>query len=266
VATLADLPASYKLLAPAGGNAFEGDWDAEGRRHAGRILLPWEDAEAGMQAIAGVPTVLSGALVRRVPLESPYVPGMYATSLRHRGVGVDGAITPSRPYSHVMVDVVFETPRWPLEGSSAYTSFRFTGNVQRITLPNTYYTFAGQAGALAVVEQNVGRDVGAVGVEIGRHWVADPTISMAVLLPLLGKVSTQPVTIGALTFAAGTLLFPTTMSDIRIPAQGEINATLALTLSWRELPWNMAIRPDGAANLLSPLPFATADLNAIFAA
>lgn len=264
MAIIADLP-PYTLLAPPDGSGFEGDYEQDlPRRHRLRFLFAWEDLEDALEVIAGKPETVSGAYVRSVPLQSPFVASMYARSFTHRGIGVDTNISASRLYSNALVDVTFETPRFALEGSNAYTSLRFVAATEKVTVPNTYYTISGETGADAIVEQNIGLDVGTLGVEISRHWVADATETMATLLPLFGTVNSLDVSFGSLVFPAGTLFLPRGTTDLQVPLGGEIGTTIAITLQYRSLPWNQVIRSGGVAGTLDPAPYATADHNAIF--
>jgi hypothetical protein len=80
---------------------------------------------------------------------------------------------------------------------------------------------------------------------------------------LFGATNDDVFTIRNMSFPAGTLLFPSAASELRIPLGGDLSSTLGVTLQYRALPWNKVINSLGNHDTLVPAPVPTADFDVI---
>lgn len=264
MSTTADLPATAKLLNnPQGNGVYQGDIDEKGRRHVLSWKVPWEDHNDFLETAGGTPVVFTSggsSVTVMVPLKFPYADNMYAKRITYRGEGSDKLVDDARLYPWVIVTVEFGTFDYAVESATPFLTIRYRASASFATIPNVPFRF----GTGEKLGQDVGVLVGEYAIEVTRHRVADLGSLIAILKPLVGMVSSTSITIDGVTYAAGTLHFPTFEGTEQTFVLGNSQQELSYAVLYRSIPWNSALRSDGVVDVLIPAPYPTADMTSLF--
>jgi hypothetical protein len=260
MSTLADLPPSAKILVGRNGQfRFAMNGDAVNQRLAFKVT--WEDSPAFLQAVIGTTATVNG-LVRRIPLQNPYLSQLYAIGISDcQGQGSDENISDTRPYPWLIYTVDFAILPYGVSGDSAFLTLTHDDAGRTVTVPGQNYTFADDG---SKIDQNVGLPIGGTAVQFTLHQLPSLPGFLSVVLPLVGKVNSTAVTVAGVTYPAGTLYFETFGTGSQRSAFGVETHEGSISLVYSALPWNQAIKPTtGLPANVSPAPFQVANLNAL---
>lgn len=257
----ASVPARRKpTLLTGQGSIFRGTLDENGLVHECSWKVGIEDLPAFLNYAWGwttTTTTTNGTTTttstRGPRLGSPYFPGTVATGVSFEGVGADGPINPARPFSHARVAVRFGWLPFGTDGSQPYVDVRWRGKSTLATIPNARTQFSNGE----MLDFDSGVWLGSVSVEVTLHQLVNWQTSLAILMGLMGKVSSDAVTLDGFACSAGTLMMPTFDAAKSVASMGSPQQTLTIPLEYRSLPWNQAIRSDGVADTVSPAPYVT---------
>lgn len=259
MSTLADLPPSAKILVGRNGQfRFAMSGESVNQRLAFKVT--WEDSPAFLQAVIGTTATING-LVRRVPLQNPYLPQLYAVGISDcQGVGSDANISATRPYPWLIYTVDFAILPFGVSGDSAFLTLNHDGAGRTVTVPGQYYAFSDGT----KIDQNVGIPIGGHAISLTVHQLPSLINFMAVATPLEGKVNSTTLTVAGISYAPGTVFFETFGTSSQKSAFGVATHEAGISLIYSALPWNKAIKPTtGLPDDVSPAPFQTANLNAL---
>jgi hypothetical protein len=266
MATILDLPAScrHDLLDDQSGGGWFGELTRDGRRETLTWKVPFEDLDAFLTTAAGKVETWggTGGVTVLVPLVSPFNSNLWAQRISYRGSGADEATSYLRPTPWVGVQVDFGTNPFPMTGDRPFISTRVQGVANQVTLPNIPFHFSNGW----ELQQDISVSVGEIAFQVTRHWVPDVDYATATLFPYLGHTNSVAITVGYITCAVGTLLFPTFDTQFQLSAQGDIQSSLSYAVHYRPRPWNQALRADGVWDNLTPAPFPSSDISALFSA
>lgn len=275
MSTWLDLPSSVVDRGILCNPLDQGNWGGEstvrGRGLTAKIVAPWADWVDTLQVIEGLPETIGGVL-RKVPLECPWLAGMWATSATWSGHGASDAPAPdpgsgpvdwtlAAPFTHVVFEVRFETPVFPFDGDEAFTSVRVVGSADKVTVPGNFWKYVDTDGD--PLDMNLGVDVGKIAIETTRHWVPSPSAAFGVMVPLMSRVNSHAVVLGGYTFDPGFLYFPSFQISSVLGGGNTIQTSVTYPLVYRSLSWQQVIGTSGTAVDVFPAPYLAGDLNAL---
>ncbi len=202
---------------------------------------PASELEDQLEAIAGPLTVYStgwgGSVTRRLPMEHPERPGLFAVRAQAEGMGRSSA---SGLYSWYKLTVEFDSPPYQLTGDTPFMSIRRAAGVSHITVPGMYLR--------QVSDNKVLNHDGAVPVPVVHYLVTvfglsainDVAISDAMAAPLNSSTLYLP---GA-TIAAGYALFNSVEDQNDFSYGGVVTRSITYKFAFRStMKWTEIISP-----------------------
>lgn len=262
MSVFADLPASVLHLNDPDKNGPMGYREAPGLREmVMNLLVPWADMTAFRNVVVGSQVTFGSgpnAYTRVVPLQCPWDPGLYATALEGKYRGGDSAITPIRPYSHVIFSVTFGLIPYGPGSDAPYRSLQAVGALRSVTNPSEGYTFSnGEPLDHGVAIQHMTTSY------LYTLYQVPDIVSAENALRELGStpVNDSPLTIAGRTFDAGTVMLESFTTDTVQSVGGVLQSNLQVVLNWSALPWNSLVRSDGEIDEVSPQLYQTGDLS-----
>jgi hypothetical protein len=270
MATTADLPVTAALMAnPLGAGAYAGHVDALRREERMTWRVPHADFEAFIAAVLFKQETI-GTLTRFVPLLHPYAAGLYALGIDFHAFSpndeVDVDLDPY-PWKAIDCAVTFGPLPYTVEGANPFLSIRGRANPKRITRPNTPYSIITDADAfLERVAQDITIPSGEIAIEITWHEIVDLPAALAIVVPLLDRTNSTPLSIPiiGLDAEAGTIHFQSTDFGLSVNTGANIKSTLGISLLYRDRDWNRVVASKdphkGDFLRLDPPAFRTADL------
>lgn len=203
-----------------------------------RPELAWDfvKAIAGSVEVFGTPG--GGVIERRIPLELPESPDLFARSYDMTYRGRNRESNDPTPYGWVEVRVEFAVPPFNFQDQE-WTSYRSQGAANYITIPNRMFYFADG--------EETHADIGVLVPErdmiYTRHWLPDVTACEDLCTAMQGRINSQPFR----RCPAGTVLF---LADSLATSTGILGGQLAsdiqLSFRYRAVPWNFALHPIDA--------------------
>jgi hypothetical protein len=145
--------------------------------------------------------------------------------------------SPGRLYSHAKIVCTFKSVPYGNDGATPFLTVRAVGSSEQVTIPGTGYTFTSDGSpikqdssfAIATTTYNV-TIFQAVGVDEA----------------LYATLAANPVnSIPFLNFDAGTLRFDTWEYTQTQNSNFAKSYQIGFNFSWRAIPWNRVLRPDG---------------------
>ena len=264
------VPKGWRLLNnPNGTGAASGEWTMGGGTRSLRFCVAFSDVESFCQQVAGVPTIYGAgggaSIVNQSPLVYPFNPKLYAQRITMAAASTNpldpSGINLVNPFTWAVVTVEFATfPYQPGDGSTPWLKVDVKGSTEFLTLPGVAFSFAGTG---EKVEQDVGRIIGLQTYQITRYQIPSIDQWLAVANSCLGCTNSDTVTLGKTTVAPGYLLFPTQDVTAQTNALGNPMCEGSLSLVYRTVQWNQAMRSDGVFDTLTPAPYPTAALSAL---
>jgi hypothetical protein len=158
-----------------------------------QLWVPREDYEATIQAIYGVPvsypTGWGGAVIRRLPMEHPQRPGLYAVACNVTG---RGRTSSTSLYASYLFRIDFETLPYVPTGDTPFMSIRREFSSTVLTRPGRYLSCETDGYIL-------------------QHDMGQPTPQVSYLLTIFGVSATNHVAI------ANALVAPVNSSTLYLP-------------------------------------------------
>jgi hypothetical protein len=229
--------------------------DQQGLRAQKKYKVAWADRLKFYGDVMGhVVTVggIGGTVTRRIPLQYPDIPALYAVSFEMEPVGLsDDGTKPALGGKQIVYDwawitVGFSTVPWnfqALDDPNSFTpglyrteSLEMGGEVMQF--PKSAYEF--ESTDRLSVQQTPGRIVPTASLGITLHDA--PYIPFTDIFALIGAVNVG-VFYGC---AIGTVLFMGGQSEAQTNSVGQRVQKLSLKFSFRSLEWNLFLKPDGS--------------------
>ncbi len=267
--TLDDISVDWDWLNnPDGNGAYSFDVTEEGRTDVITFKVAFTDLETFINEVKGYQVTYgsssSGTIERGVPMQHPFNPNLYAVRISGEGLGMDSTPSRTKPNPDALVRVTFGTLTWePEDPSTPFLDIDIQGSGNYITLPGVPFTYATSG---KPIEQDVGRMVGELAINVTRYDIPDIDRFMSIANPLKSKVNSAAMTIGRTSFDAETLLFATYSATRQNTGLGQRKHKVTIQLIQRDLSWNKVLTPSGTYDNLSPKPYDQTDLNPLFTA
>lgn len=261
----------YLILNGNDKGSFTWEDTVQGNVHRIMICIPWENIGTFRNYVLAGSEVVSGSVVRKVPMQSPFVaqfPNTYASRISGTGDGSDADVSETRLYADCILAVEFTTLIWSPDGSQPFIEVSYSGSADYDTIPDAKLEFAGNS---EKIDHDAGVLVGQLAIQVTAHQIPDINAWIANLMPLKGKVNSADVVIDGFTYAPGYLLFPTFDASKTTDSGGVVTGEGTISLIQRDIPWNSGIRSDGSVDTIvvtgsSTHPYDDADLNGVFTA
>jgi hypothetical protein len=246
--------------------------------------VPWQNRWQFVLSVMGQVSItggVNGTVTRYAPMVYPDFPALYCQGIDMQGWGnFEASTNTSIIYDWAVVTCVFGTFPWNFQGlndpngltNGLYRSQSVEFSGEMLSLPAAGYKFS--ASPQLPVTQNIGRIVPLLNISITQHMC--PSIPFATLFSLIGNVNSTSF-YGA---ATGTVLFlgASSESDFSLTQNNQswlISQKLTTKFTYRAIPWNMFLRPDGTdpngnggydtvVNTAGGNVYPAADLNQIF--
>lgn len=249
---------------PAGNGPMTYRENAAGREMTVVYKVPWEQITAFRNAVVGSPqTFTSGGIsyTRTVPLQCPFDPGLYAVAIDGSFWGTAGTINEARPYAFAKFAVTFGLIPFGPGSDTPYQSLQAVGGLRSVTDQSQGYEFVGNG---EPIDHGVAINHMMVSYLYTMFQVPNPaSVEMALLALGETPVNDSPLTIGGITFAAGTVLLESYSLDRVQAIGGSVQSSLQIALNWSRLPWNSLRRSDGVVDEVSPQLYTPGDLSSV---
>lgn len=265
MSVITDLPDGVEWLHDETTEEF--DWDTI--RCEASFVLPWTSRLDFLNVARGLDEVFTiGAVsyTRRIPLQYPFYPSVYAHSVRLRGEGSSrlAADGKSIEYDYAFAAVQFRTPTWQYDSPYPLVTENMDTTADMCTIPGTALVFPSDGLPL---NQNVGIRVPVTEFTLTFHQVR--SFDKALYASLAGRVNS----LSFYDYAAGEVLYDGPATNGVIYSNNLAAWTITHRFRRRAIPHNVIMRPDGAgyeapvwASDDTKYLLETADLNALWAA
>lgn len=209
-----------------------------------------------LQDLAGTVVASGNNVIRTYPYQYPPSPNLICVAIQSiefygKPQLLPGLSLPWLARSRCKVTAQFGLPAWfqgnqdPSGQPYTTTSFSITG--EKLTLPETTYTFPSGW----PTNTPVGIDMPQANISLKRHQM--PIVPVSLAFPLIGKVNLSPVTLAGFSCAAGTVLFMGFNSTLTADVLGNVTYDVEYSLSYRPRPWNQFLSPDPTEGWAIPL-------------
>ena len=217
MSTISDLPPSSKLLTGPS-YAWQGFQDVSGREDSHTWEVKYSESNAFYQTVCGNVVTISytgGSVTRRIPLQHPDNPQMYAKRIDWQGI--DGIKkNPGDRYASVRIKVTFGYPGYSVtsdtsEGGQNSTNnyppfMKFSGKASMRSITDTSKKYTYGTGAGTPLNQNVAVHFGGVSYSVQLFCIPDLAAWQAIMDPLKGCVNSTDLVLGAFSQPAGSVL------------------------------------------------------------
>jgi hypothetical protein len=230
--------------------------------------IPWSQRWTFVQTIMGSPQASDfstpTALVYRLPVPYPDSAALYASAFEIHPVPSPSG-TNSLPsaaetaYNYAIVAIKYSTPSYPVSGSNPLLTIEGASGAQEITAPLLSYQFSDGTKP----EQPVGIPIPNQEIRITYHRV--PYINTDIFTSYQGMVNSATF----LGLSAGYVFCNPITWSTSITVNQYSLFEVQFSFSWRALPWNQFIKPNGAVDTLTNVAtgdpvFASVDFNELF--
>jgi hypothetical protein len=230
--------------------------------------IPWSQRWTFVQAILGSPQASdfadTSALVYRLPVPYPDNEALYASAFEIHPIpspsGTNSApSSPETAYNYAVVAIKYSTPTYPVTGDNPLVTIEGASGAQEITAPLFSYAFSDGSKP----EQPVGILIPNQEIRMTYHRV--PYINTDIFTSYQGMVNSATF----LGLDVGTVFCNPITWSTSITVNQYSLFEVQFSFSWRALPWNQFIKPNGAVDTLTNVAtgdpvFASVDFNDLF--
>jgi hypothetical protein len=231
------------------------------------VWCGYADLDAVIGEIVGpiqvYPSVWGGSISRRLPMEHPDIPGIYASRYSYTGQGRTSA---SRLYQHYRVRIEYENLPYQIEGDTPFMSIAKDFGVRVITLPGRAITLS-TGGKL---EQDQGMPIPLLNLLVTIYGAPSPPPAL-IMDASAAPVNAFPLYLpGIPPIAPGYAIFNGEAEQVDLSYQGNVSKVVGYRFSVQgRLRWDQVIDPDTGGLAYPLLPdgnrvVASSDLNALF--